>query len=77
MTAQNQPLWWRRLMALEPHPAVHQEHGDSPQAWPDEPPARWQERDDAVDPRLAHDQVLAWLSQERMREARTPTQRVR
>jgi hypothetical protein len=62
MAAQQGPLWWRRLQALEPDPPPRH---DSPAT-----PTRTSTLPTKADWRGAHDRVIAELSPERLRQAR-------
>jgi hypothetical protein len=76
MTDLHMPLWWRRLRAVKTQPGATQAHSDARQASSPQPPTRRDERDTGDESRRVHEEVLAWLTQERLREARAPLTRL-
>jgi hypothetical protein len=77
MTEQTKPLWWRQLQALESYSVASREPTEAAYASPKASPTACPERDADPAARVAHEQVLAWLSPEQLRDARECLPRVR
>jgi hypothetical protein len=72
MTRDDPPLWRRQLDALDPEVAASREQQDTAHGAPARhEPARVTD----ADTRLAREQALAWLRQERLRAAGEPGRR--